>query len=129
MEALKYLKEKWRMIENLESGSVKGCTSSKCAICPLSIDNNKTSKMCPEFERTEPEKVIALVEKWSTENPQKTILQDFLERFPNVTLSSKGIPNYCALHFGYLDKCEENCSDCWNSPLVEGRIIWKKFGY
>lgn len=119
MDAVKYLKEKWRMIENLESGSVKGCTISKCAICPLSIDNNKTLKLCPEFERTEPETAVEIVEKWSKEHPQKTILQDFLERYPNATLSSKGVPIYCALHLGYLDKCEAICSDCWNRPLVE----------
>lgn len=120
MDAVKYLKEKWRMIENLESGRVKGCTRSKCAICPLSINNNKTSKKCPEFERTEPEKVIALVEKWSKENPQKTMLQDFLEKYPNAPLIDRR-PTVCPSSLGYVkedeEKCYEDCYWCWNRPL------------
>lgn len=119
MNAIKYLKEKHRI-----------CSIYKlCGKCPLGKPQNGKNVDCTKLEVEHTEKTVEIVEKWSKEHPQKTILQDFLERFPNVTLSSEGIPNYCALHFGYLDKCEENCSDCWNSPLVEGRIIWKKFGY
>lgn len=120
MDAVKYLKEKWRMIENLESGSVKGCTSSKCAICPLSIDNNKTLKMCPEFERDEPETAVEIVAKWSKEHPQKTILQDFLEKYPNAKTDSKGEPKTCCVNLGYkkYDECDlDNCNSCWNRPL------------
>lgn len=129
MDAIKYLKEKWRMIESLESGNAKGCTSSKCAICPLSMDNNETSKLCPEFERTEPEKVIALVEKWSKEHPQKTMLQDFLEKHPDAPLyDDDGIPRrVCPHHLGYEKSNNSTCRDisrscveCWNRPLVEG---------
>ena len=118
MEAVKYLKEKRRMIESLGNGSVKSCIGSKCAICPLSIDNNKASKMCPELEGTEPEKAIAIVEKWSKENPQKTILQDFLEKYPNARIDSKGIPVSCPVNLGYPTDCTiVKCCDCWNRPL------------
>lgn len=104
MEALKYLKEKERMCEKL----------GDCNKCLL---QDSQSGNCIIKEKYHPEEAVEIVEKWSAENPQKTILQDFLEKYPNATLSSKGVPIYCALHLGYLDKCEEICSDCWNRPI------------
>ena len=109
MDAVKYLKEKQRMCEKYMD----------CLDCPLDEVKSKHHITCVMTEKTHSEEVVEIVEKWSAENPEKTILQDFLEKYPNATLSSKGVPIYCALHLGYLDKCEENCSDCWNSPLVE----------
>lgn len=106
MDAIKYLKEKERMCYKQED----------CTHCPLKTGDDNT---CSILEETNPEEAVEIVEKWSAENPQKTILQDFLERYPNATLSSKGVPICCALHLGYLDKCEAICSDCWNRPLVE----------
>ena len=106
MDAIKYLKEKERMCYKQED----------CTHCPLKIDDDNT---CSILEETNPEEAVEIVEEWSKEHPQKTILLDFLERYPNATLSSKGVPICCALHLGYLDKCEAICSDCWNRPLVE----------
>lgn len=106
MDAIKYLKEKERMCYKQED----------CTHCPLKTDDDNT---CSILEETNPEEAVEIVEEWSKEHPQKTILLDFLERYPNATLSSKGVPICCALHLGYLDKCEAICSDCWNRPLVE----------
>lgn len=106
MDAIKYLKEKERMCEKIGD-------CNKCLLLDSQMGN------CIIREKYHPEKAVEIVEKWSVENPQKTILQDFLERYPNATLSSKGVPICCVLHLGYLDKCEAICSDCWNRPLVE----------
>ena len=34
----------------------------------------------------------AIIDKWCAEHPQKTYLQDFLEKFPNAKLDDDGEP-------------------------------------
>lgn len=106
MDAVKYLKEKQRMCEKYID----------CLGCPIYELKSKHHITCVMTEKTYPEKAVEIVEKWSEEHPQKTILQDFLEKYPNATLC-RDVPNYCPMHLGYLKKCEENCIECWNSPL------------
>ena len=106
MDAVKYCKEKRRMLNSL--GRIGGvCFGVKCNKCCF-----MTEKGCVVHEKES----VEIVEKWSAEHPQKTILQDFLEKYPNATLC-RDVPNYCPMHLGYLKKCEENCIECWNSPL------------
>lgn len=53
-------------------------------------------------------------------NNQKTILQDFLEKYPNAKLR-KGIPRgVCAEGLGYcVCDIDKSCFDCWNTPMGE----------
>ena len=49
----------------------------------------------------------------------KTILDDLLEKFPNVKLDN-GIPvNICPDYLGYIgcERCIHDCIACWNSPF------------
>lgn len=71
------------------------------------------------------ERFIKVVEKWSSEHPQKTMLQDFLEKFPNAKLE-EGSPPDCPYMYGYTSKNDDDnfcpghtCLECWNRP-VEG---------
>lgn len=107
MEALKYLKEKERMCYKQED----------CTHCPLKTDDDNT---CSILEETNPEEAVEIVEKWSAENPQKTILQDFLEKYPNALLNEDGTPESCCKNLGFppIGYCFETpCKDCWNRPL------------
>ena len=106
MDAIKYLREKARMCDSFEG----------CADCLILKDND-----CSELEMTCPEKAVAIVEKWAEEHPQKTILMDFLEKFPNAQLGENGAPYYCCpSELGYEDEknCRDcACIDCWNRPI------------
>ncbi len=60
---------------------------------------------------------------------RKTILQDFLEKYPKAMVNEKGYPDgICPAELGYLGEsfvCKEifdtKCGNCWNQPLdVEG---------
>lgn len=71
--------------------------------------------------KTEIEDVVTVVEKWSAEHPKKTMLQDFLEKYPNAPLEDDKTPSICPHSIGY---CEDNsfckgntCEDCWNRPM------------
>ena len=49
---------------------------------------------------------------------QKTLLQDFLEKYPNTPLGNDGTPLACPYLLGYVDEkgCHGDCIDCWNQP-------------
>lgn len=80
--------------------------------------------------RKYPEKAISIVEKWSKEHPRKTILQDFLEKYPKAELRYNKFPEICPYFLGYAENrqcvldteerfCSEECEECWNRPLEE----------
>lgn len=64
--------------------------------------------------------LVADVEKWSKEHPQKTRLTDILEKFPKVEIDNHGLPNLCCAKLGYACSClKSTCRDCWNTPLED----------
>lgn len=118
MDAVKYFKEKRRLLDSL--GRTGGhCEGVTCEKCPLSVTNNKKKTHCKALEIEHPETAVEIVEKWSAENPQKTILQDFLEKYPKAQLCDDGTPNVCPKDLGISNMCVSlnDCHDCWNRPL------------
>ena len=71
------------------------------------------------------QETIDLLQKWSDEHPRKTLLEDFLEKYPNATISKyEDIPCICAEDLGYksdneLCETEDGCQKCWNRTLDE----------
>ena len=108
MDAVKYLKERSRMCKN----------HTCCSSCPL----DEEARDCRNTEKINPEEAVEIVEKWSAENPPKTILQDFLEKYPNAPLKNNSCPSFCPSILGYkfikcsLEYCM-TCKECWNRPL------------
>ncbi len=115
-----YLKERKRM-----------CERNQCDECSLGPNSNGTNKTCRVFENDYPSTAIGLVQKWSNENPPKTLLTEFLEHYPKTELNSDGYPNDivpCSL--GLIkrkDICKNKCLyfydkghpcyGCWNIPI------------
>ena len=110
MDAVKFLEERERM-----------CLIYKaCDGCPL-----QGNALCPD-EGKNAEAIVKTVEKWSAEHPQKTRLQDFLEKYPNAVLTSgeRKVPAVSPAVLGY---CKRSCCDCpqgnkglsacWGLPL------------
>lgn len=107
MDAVKYLKERSRMCKSFEV-----CSDG----CPFRREDE--NDFCSRLIDNDFEQAVEIVEKWSKENPQKTILQDFLEKYPNARIDSKGRPVSCPENLGYPTDCElVKCCDCWNRPL------------
>lgn len=100
----------------------KEANYESCATCALWFIQSSTG--CKACVRQDPQRAIKIVQKWSDEHPQKTILTDFLEKHPNARLTN-GIPSsLCPYCFGYMTEkefheCSKNCQDCWNTPLNE----------
>ena len=62
------------------------CKAYECVDCPLSGRNNAYSTKCPQILRLRPTEASAIIDKWCAEHPQKTYLQDFLEKLPKTNL-------------------------------------------
>lgn len=109
-----YFNEKRRMTKRCEFG---------CSNCPLNKDKILS---CIAFQMLYPEKAIAIVQKWSDENPQKTFLSELLKNYPNIPLCYDGIPKFCPFRLGLMsiDDCrkDNNCVECWNQsiPIEDG---------
>lgn len=103
MDAVKFLKERERM--------------EKCSWELYKKDN------------LPPEELVALVEKWSKENPVRTRLTELLEKYPNAQLAANGIPRVCAKRLGYCSDCPKTygaatpCRQCWETPLKENKDV------
>lgn len=112
MDAIEFFKEKNRMCEYFKQGS--------CSDCGLSIGNNKKNLYCNDFISNYPEKTVEIVEQWSKSHQQKTILDDFRDKYPNAQLEIDGTPKFCPVKLGYKTKpCGGKCDICWHTPLEE----------
>ena len=120
MDAIKYFEEKKRMLDSLGRVNYR-CTGVDCDECPLGYTNNGKKVSCGGLELEYPEEAVAIVEKWVEEHPQKTILMDFLEKFPKAELGEDGVPYYCCpseLGYEHEKHCRDcECIDCWNRPI------------
>ena len=99
-----------------------------CALkeCPISYHYhvNGNCVLCGVFLRTQTAEAEAIIDKWCAEHPQKTYMQDFLEKFPNADMSrGDNIPMVCRAHVygGVCPIYNDNvsCSGCWNEVMPE----------
>ena len=112
MDALKFFKEFDRMCNYYSNENCRGCpreTEPTCGITDL-------GPVGPEGIK----KLINDVDQWSKEHPQRTRLQDLLEKFPKVEIDKEGLPFFCCARLGYICTCAKStCKDCWNMPVEE----------
>lgn len=107
MDAVNFLKEFKRMCQSYQ----------RCAICPL--NDTECCAMLPFYDIGED--IVRIVEQWSKDYPQKTRLQDFLEKYPNAPMEVDGTPKVCCENLGYCKDCnaEVDCVSCWNKAMEE----------
>lgn len=114
MDAVKFIKEYRRMCNSYTTNIVNNVDC--CLDCPLYGQPCDIASLA-----ISPEDIIIKIEQWSQAHPQKTMIQDFFEKFPNATKDSSGNPMVCPQALGYGDFCcddtKHNCKECWNRPL------------
>lgn len=107
MDVLKFMKERRRMCDYY----------SRCFECPRADEPNCNIE---EMSDEELENFVNTVEQWSKEHPQRTRLQDLLEKFPKVEIDKEGLPFFCCARLGYVCTCAKStCKDCWNMLVEE----------
>ena len=99
MDAVKYLKERKRMCDSYNN-MCDGCGFGKVPKCNRTEDDN-------------PEKAVAIVEKWSDEHPKKTRQSELLKAFPNAEIEN-GIAVACPKSLDKNVECEplSSCVEC-----------------
>ena len=105
---INFFKEKERL--------TKDCKIN-CEDCPLHRLNNGSGYGCATFISHEPKRAVTILQKWSDENPVKTRLDDFKEKYPNHKKNGDGYPISCCLCLGYAQDCDNECDKCWDMPL------------
>lgn len=80
--------------------------------------------MCRPWVYDNPVEAEIILAKWAEEHPEKTIADDFFEKFPKAPRDDKNTPYTCAKDCGYSKPpyCERvpfNCDNCWRRPLEE----------
>lgn len=107
MDTLKFMKEYRRMCNYY----------SRCFECPRADEPNCNIE---EMSDEELENFVNTVEQWSKEHPQRTRLQDLLEKFPKAEIDKEGLPSFCCARLGYVCTCAKStCKDCWNMPVED----------
>lgn len=122
MDAIEFIKEYRRMCKKyvLMDTCGEDCSNE----CPL------YGGYCDvTYENLEANYIVSKVEQWSQAHPQKTMMQDFFEKFPNALKEENDTPlNICPSYCGYTnepndltvcDKFNNNCLKCWSRPLEE----------
>lgn len=112
MDAVDFIKERNRMCEFYDNGRCHGG-------CPAygGISCNDLTRITDQGYA-----LVKIVEKWSSEHPQKTMLQDFLEKYPKIELNAAGVPiRFCPHFLGYskVVDCSISCQTCWNRPVED----------
>ena len=106
MDAVEFIKEYQRM-----------CEKESCHNCPA-FGNNVLSD-CDLCTKS-PEKLVQIVEQWSQDHPQKTMMQDFFEKFPNAPKHKNGCPKTCPNNiYNCKPICTNECVKCWSRPLED----------
>ena len=115
MDAILFLKEYNRMCDSVRD----------CAACEFNKHMDVGISNCRRTILENNELVVKIVEKWSRENPIKTLMDDFFEKFPNAPKDERGFPSEaCPFMLGYDKGCQsptpfadEYCVKCWSRPL------------
>ena len=110
MDAVMFVKEWKRM-----------CISSKtCLSCSIGKSAG-VSTVCSNVVKKEPEKYVAIVEKWSAEHPIKTRQSEFLKMFPDASIGANGalVIAPCNVNTKFeteicaIGKCEDCKKEYW----------------
>lgn len=108
MDAIEFIRERNRMCATY--------TPKRCESCPT--DNyGGCGVICIMIDKIDAERLVPIVEKWSSEHPRKTRQSVFLEQWPNARVFVDGVLDFCPLE---LDKCypcqssdiEMRCQSC-----------------
>ncbi len=91
-----------------------------CKDCPIQNPRKKYHYSCISFISRKPADVVEVVEKWARENPVKTRLKDFYEKYPNAPMYQGTYPQACCRTLGYCQECPDkecDCLACWTTPI------------
>lgn len=115
MEFVKAMKIQRRML-GLYDGQY---CNEQCCTCNYHKDQTKKDCACEEFPILYPQLAGKILEKWNAENPPKSRIEVFMEKFPYAD-KEKIINNICCGEIWDVGECPVkndgwgDCKNCWN---------------
>ena len=111
MDAIEFIKERNRMCKSF-GGSCKDCPANK-------------NFCCDTFEWQE--RLVAIVEEWSTAHPLKIRQNEFLRQYPETALDENGVISICpnGLSLAYRNN-SGGCSNLDSTCVNCRRGFWLK---
>lgn len=111
--------------ENYAAETIRVCRMySDCSDCPFGAEDAVCPRGVFEYDRERAKQVIAALQKWSDEHPQKTRLDDLKEKYPNYRFyENDQCPDRRPAVFGYCDNClycrnsKQTLRYCWDEPV------------
>nr|DAL19020.1 MAG TPA_asm: hypothetical protein [Caudoviricetes sp.] len=101
-------------------------TYSKCDSCPAAWNACFSN---PTDRRINPDGVVAAVEQWAKDNPQKTRQSEFLKQFQNADLTrlqpciieKDKRPTRCIKYIDEVGRslCDDCRNDYWNEEVTD----------
>ena len=118
MDAIEFIRERNRMCATYTPKRCEGCPADNYGGCGVT---------CIMIDKVDAEKLVPIVEKWSSEHPRKTRQSVFLEQYPDAFIASNGILHICPANISsnYRGEGEHACESCtlddYNSSCLECR--------
>lgn len=111
MDAIEFIRERNRMCATYTPKRCEGCPADNYGGCGVA---------CIMIDKIDAERLVPIVEKWSSEHPRKTRQSVFLKQYPEAILDEYGVLAVCpknisALHrniYGACNNTEKLCVDC-----------------
>lgn len=111
MDAIEFIRERNRMCATYTPKRCEGCPADNYGGCGVT---------CIMIGKIDAERLVPIVEKWSSEHPRKTRQSVFLEQYPDTIIDSYGVLGFCptsisAAHRDSNGACkdpERLCREC-----------------
>lgn len=109
MDAVEFLKQLERFCDH----------HSDCESCGFE-SNIVCANIREDVVTHNPQQLVATIEKWAKEHPQKTYLMDFAEKYPHHRTIASGAPATCRENlypttdgFNMCIRPDHDCKTCW----------------
>ena len=93
MDAIEFIRERNSMCATYTPKRCEGCPADNYGGCGVT---------CIMIDKIDAERLVPIVERWSSEHPRKTRQDAFLEQWPNARVFVDGVLDFCPLE---LDEC------------------------
>ena len=110
MDAIEFIRERNRMCATYTPKRCEGCPADNYGGCGVT---------CIMIDKIDAERLVPIVEKWSSAHPRNTRQSVFLEQYPEAAIDVNGVVSLCPMSISaaYRDSdggcnCPEMCADC-----------------
>ena len=111
MDAIEFIRERNRMCATYTPKRCEGCPADNYGGCGVT---------CIMIDKIDAERLVPIVEKWSSKHPRKTRQSVFLERYPEASIGDDGVLRLCPFlidasyrnNDGSCKAVQRQCSDC-----------------